>query len=326
MNTKPSEETLFTGKGMNIKEFMLQYSVYIVLAGLIVIFSVISPTFLGQANIGNFFRQIPTVGIITVGITMLIITGKVDLSAGSIAAFAGTAAAFLALKGFSVPVVIGAAVLLGAVFGFINGFLITKFALDSFILTLGTDYMIRGMILFFTNGIYVKGVPEWFYNLSNTKVGSNFIFTNTLVFVMVVILLGYVMKHTRFGRYCYAVGSNPEAARLSGININQHLIKAFIIEGVLAAVAGVLLMSNLNVGAPSEAAGVGLFALAAAIIGGAAFSGGVGSMSGAVVGIFTLEVFRNGLAILGLNSFIQQAVTGGIIIVAVVIDYYRRTR
>jgi ribose/xylose/arabinose/galactoside ABC-type transport system permease subunit len=326
VNTEPSEEIVFTGKGMNIREFILQYSVYIVLAGLIVIFSVISPTFLGQANIGNFFRQIPTVGIITVGITMLIITGKVDLSAGSIAAFAGTVAAFLALKGFSVPVVIGAAVLLGAVFGFINGFLITKFALDSFILTLGTDYMIRGMILFFTNGIYVKGVPEWFYNLSNTKVGSNFIFTNTLVFVAVVILLGYVMKHTRFGRYCYAVGSNPEAARLSGININQHLIKAFIIEGILAAVAGVLLMSNLNVGAPSEAAGVGLFALAAAIIGGAAFSGGVGSMSGAVVGIFTLEVFRNGLAILGLNSFIQQAVTGVIIIVAVVIDYYRRTR
>jgi ribose/xylose/arabinose/galactoside ABC-type transport system permease subunit len=326
MNTKPNEERLLTGKGVNVKEFILKYSVYIVLACLVVIFSIISPTFLSQANIGNFFRQIPTVGIVTAGITMLIITGKVDLSAGSIAAFAGTAAAFLAIKGFSAPVVIGVAVLFGAAFGFINGFLITKFALDSFILTLGTDYMIRGMILFFTNGIYVKGVPEWFYNLSNTKVGSDFIFTNTLVFVVVVILLGYVMQNTRFGRYCYAVGSNPEAARLSGININQHLIKAFIIEGILAAVAGVLLMSNLNVGAPSEATGVGLFALAAAIIGGAAFSGGVGSMAGAVVGIFTLEVFRNGLAILGLNSFIQQAVTGGIIIVAVVIDYYRRTR
>ena len=326
MHTKPNEERLLIGKGVNVQEFILKYSVYIVLACLVVVFSIISPTFLSQANIGNFFRQIPTVGIVTAGITMLIITGKVDLSAGSIAAFAGTAAAFLAIKGFSIPVVIGVAVLLGAAFGFINGFLITKFALDSFILTLGTDYMIRGMILFFTNGIYVKGVPDWFYNLSNTKVGSNFIFTNTLVFVGVVMLLGYVMTNTRFGRYCYAVGSNPEAARLSGININQHLIKAFIIEGILAAVAGVLLMSNLNVGAPSEAAGVGLFALAAAIIGGAAFSGGVGSMSGAVVGIFTLEVFRNGLAILGLNSFIQQAVTGGIIIVAVVIDYYRRTR
>ncbi|MBU2703553.1 ribose transport system permease protein [Sporomusaceae bacterium BoRhaA] len=326
MDTKPNEERLLTGKGVNVKEVILKYSVYIVLACLVVIFSIISPTFLSQANIGNFFRQIPTVGIVTAGITMLIITGKVDLSAGSIAAFAGTAAAFLAIKGFSAPVVIGVAVLFGAAFGFINGFLITKFALDSFILTLGTDYMIRGMILFFTNGIYVKGVPEWFYNLSNTKVGSDFIFTNTLVFIVVVILLGYVMQNTRFGRYCYAVGSNPEAARLSGININMHLIKAFIIEGILAAVAGVLLMSNLNVGAPSEATGVGLFALAAAIIGGAAFSGGVGSMAGAVVGIFTLEVFRNGLAILGLNSFIQQAVTGGIIIVAVVIDYYRRTR
>ncbi|VBB09075.1 abc transporter permease [Lucifera butyrica] len=310
--------------GPDIKRFLLTYSVYLVLGALIVSFAMISPIFLSEANIGNFFRQIPTVGIITLGMTMLLITGKVDLSAGSIAAFAGTTAAYLAIKGFSAPVVIIVALLIGSFWGFVNGTFITRFQLDSFILTLGTDYMIRGIVLFFTNGIYVKGVPDWFYNLSNTKVGFNFVFTNTLVFVVLIAGLAYVMNNTRFGRYCYAVGSNPEAARLSGINIQRHLVKVFMLEGVLAALAGVLLMSNLNVGAPSEASGVGLFAMAAAIIGGAAFSGGIGSMSGAVVGIFTLEVFQNGLAVLGLNSFIQQAVTGSIIIVAVVVDYYRR--
>lgn len=304
----------------------LQYSVYIVLAGLIVGFSLMSPMFLGKANIGNFFRQIPTVGIVTVGVTMLLITGKVDLSAGSIAAFAGTAAVFLAVKGFSAPVVILAALVIGALWGLINGFFITRFDLDSFILTLGTDYMIRGILLFFTNGIYIKGVPDWFYSLSNTRLGVDFLFSNTLVFAVIVVILAYMMKNTRFGRYCYAVGSNPEAARLSGIHVQRHLVKVYVLEGSLAALAGLLLMSNLNVGAPSEATGVGLFALAAAIIGGAAFSGGIGTMSGAVVGILTLEVFRNGLAVLGLNSFIQQAVTGAIIIVAVVVDYYRRRR
>lgn len=310
----------------DLRDIFLQYSVYIVLAGLIIAFSLVSPVFLGQANIGNFFRQIPTVGIVTVGVTMLLITGKVDLSAGSIAAFAGTAAVFFAVKGFSAPVVIIAALLIGALWGLVNGFFITRFNLDSFILTLGTDYMIRGILLFFTNGIYIKGVPDWFYSLSNTKMGVNFIFSNTLVFVSAVLVMAYVMKYTRFGRYCYAVGSNPEAARLSGIHIQRHLIKVYILEGTLAALAGLLLMSNLNVGAPSEAAGVGLFALAAAIIGGAAFSGGIGTMSGAVVGILILEVFRNGLAVLGLNTFVQQAVTGAIIIVAIVVDYYRRRR
>jgi ribose/xylose/arabinose/galactoside ABC-type transport system permease subunit len=325
LNPKLNDGSSISRK-IDSKDLLLKYSVYIVLVVLVIAFSLISPLFLSQANIGNFFRQVPTVGIATVGITMLLITGRVDLSAGSIAAFAGTAAVFLAIKGFSPPVVILAAIAIGAFWGFINGFFIVKFKLDSFILTLGTDYMIRGIILFLTNGIYVKGVPDWFYLLSNTKVGVNFIFTNTLVFAAVVIALTYVMNHTRFGRYCYAVGSNQEAARLSGINIQKHLIKVFMLEGALAALAGVLLMSNLNVGAPSEAAGVGLFAMAAAIIGGAAFSGGVGNIPGAVVGIFTLEIFRNGLAVLGLNSFIQQAVTGGIIVIAVVVDYYRRTR
>lgn len=310
----------------NIRDFFLKYSVYLVLVALVIIFGMISPTFLSSANIGNFFRQIPTVGVVTLGVTMLLITGKVDLSVGSIAAFAGTAAALLAVKGFSPVVVIPVALLIGAFWGFINGLFITRFKLDSFILTLGTDYMIRGIILFVTNGIYIKGVPDWFYDLSNTKVISNYIFTNTIIFIILMAVTAYVMKNTRFGRYCYAVGSNAEAARLSGISIDRHVIKVYMTGGVLAALAGVLLMSNLNVGAPSEATGLGLFSMAAAIIGGAAFSGGTGTIFGAVGGILTLEVFRNGLAILGWNSFIQQAVTGAIIIVAVVIDYYRRVR
>ncbi|GFZ33886.1 sugar ABC transporter permease [Clostridium zeae] len=327
MNQKISSNTKVVAKktvSFNIRDLFLKYSIYLVLVVLIIVFSGISPKFLSTANIGNFLRQIPTVGIITVAITMVLITGGVDLSIGAIAAFAGTAAAYMAVHGFNPIIVIAACLLIGALWGMFNGVLITKFKLEPFILTMGTSYLIRGLILFFTNGIYIKGVPDWFYSLANTTVGSRIVHSNTVIFVILAIIMSFVMKNTRFGRYSYAVGSNKESARLSGINVNKHFVKVYVIEGIFAALAGLLLMSNLNVGAPSEANGIDLFAMAAAIIGGAQFGGGIGTIGGAMVGILTIQVFQNGLAILGVNTFIQQAVTGGIIVVAVIIDFYRK--
>lgn len=309
---------------MTFKERLAHNWVYVVLLALVISFSVISPTFLSTANVGNFFRQIPTIGIVTIGLTMVLITGGVDLSIGSIVAFTGTAAAYLSTLGWNPILVVLISIVIGAFWGFINSFLITKFKLEPFILTLGTNYVIRGLILFLTNGIYVKGVPDWFYNISNTKVAFNVIYTNTIVFIVLVAVAAYVMKNTRFGRYCYAVGSNREAARLSGIKTDKHFIKVYVLEGALAGIAGILLMSSLNVGAPAEANGLDAFALAAAIIGGTRFGGGIGTIGGAIAGIFTIEIFKNGLALLGMNAFIQQSVTGLIIIAAVILDFYRK--
>lgn len=308
----------------NFKNLFLKYSIYLVLVVLIITFSIVSPDFLGAANASNFFRQIPTVGILTVALTMVLVTGGVDLSIGAIAAFAGCTVAYLAVKGVSAPIAIMGGLLAGGFWGLFNGILITKFKLESFILTMGTTYLVRGLILFFTNGIYIKGVPDWFYNLSNTEVGISIIHTNTIVFFIIIIVIAYLMKNTRFGRYCYVVGSNKEAGRLSGINVNKHIIKVYAIEGVLAAIAGILLMSSINVGAPSEVSGPDLFALAGAIMGGVQFGGGIGTVGGAMVGIFTIQVFQSGLAILGINSFLQQAVTGAVIILAIVVDFYRK--
>ncbi|MGL4403329.1 MAG: ABC transporter permease [Fusobacteriaceae bacterium] len=310
----------------DLKNIGLKYSVYLVLAVLITFFSFYSPVFLGKANISNFARQIPTLGILTVGITILLITGGVDLSMGSIAAFSGTVSAYMASQGHGFIISLGLGILCGGIFGGINGFLITKFKLEAFILTLGTNLMIRGLILFLTNGIYVKGIPDWFYALSNTRTGIKYIFSNTLIFILIAISGIFIMKKTRFGRTSYAVGSNIEAARLSGINVQKHFIMVYILEGGLAALAGILLMSSLNVGAPNEAIGMDLFALAGAIIGGTQFGGGTGTIGGAIIGLMTIEVFKNGLAIMGINSFVQQAVTGMIIIVAIVVDYYRKNR
>lgn len=308
----------------NLKEIGVKYSIYLVLVVLVIAFSILSPDFLGTANLSNFFRQIPTVGILTVAYAMILITGNVDLSMGANAAFSGCIAVYLAVNGANPVIALGAALIVGGLWGLLNGVLITTFKLNSFILTLGTSYLIRGIILFLTNGIYIKGLPGWFYKISNVKVGTPLIHTNTVVFIIIFIIIMYVMKNTRYGRYCYAVGSNKEASRLSGINVNKHIIKVFIIEGIIAAVAGILLMSNINVGAPSEVNGPELYAMAGSIMGGVAFDGGVGTISGAIIGIFTLQVFQNGLAILGVNSFIQQAVTGAVIILAIVVDFFRR--
>ena len=309
--------------GPTIKRILMNNSIFVVLAILIAGFAITQPLFLSSANITNFSSQISSVGIITIAITMILITGLVDLSIASVAAFAGTLAVVLAAGGAPPIVVIPVALLSGAFWGVVNGFLITRFKLQPFILTLGTNYVIRGLLLFATNGIFVSGMPDWFHSISNTRLPGGLISTNALVFIILIIIFAYVMKNTRFGRYCYAVGANTEAARLSGINTDLHIIKVYALEGVVASIAGILLMSNLNVGAPSEGMGLDLFALAGAIMGGTRFGGGVGTIGGAIAGIFTIQVFQNGLSLMGVNSFMQDVVTGIIIVLAIVIDFIR---
>lgn len=308
----------------DIKKILLNYSVYLVLIILLIFFSLKTPMFLSKGNISNFFRQIPTVGILTVAYAMILITGHVDLSIASIAALSGTAAAYFAIQDLNPIIVIVLSLALGAIMGLINGILITQFKLPSFILTLGTNYVYRGLVMYLTDGIYVTGVPQWFSKISQTNIIGNIIYSNTLIFILISFLFAFILNNTNFGRKCYAVGSNAEAARLSGIKVKQHTIRVFILEGVAAALAGILMMSILNVGGPNEGQGLDLLAMAAAILGGTQFSGGVGSIGGALVGILTLQVFNNGLAVLGVNAFMQQLVTGVIIIVAMIVDYFRK--
>jgi len=302
---------------------ILDYSIYIVLIALIIFFTFASNVFLSPANIGNFFSQIPAVGILTLALTMVLITGCVDLSIASNLAFSGTIAVMMASNGVPAIVVLLVTLAAGAFWGFVNGFFITKFNLAPFILTLGTSYIIRGLILFFTNGVNVAGAPDWFFRISNTRFMGATFSSNTVIFVILIFVFAFIMKKTRFGRYCYAVGTNKEAARLSGIKTDWHVIKVYMLAGLMAALAGMLVMSNLNVGAPSEGVGMDLIALAAAIIGGSKFGGGVGTMGGSVAGVFTIQIFSNGLAILGVNTFMQGVVTGLIIVAAVTLDYFR---
>ena len=324
LNTKSKDDVIKKKKPFSFS--ILDYSIYIVLAVLVIYFSLVSNVFLSPANIGNFFSQIPAVGILTLALTMILITGCVDLSIASNLAFSGTIAVMMASNGVPAIIVIIVTLIVGGGWGFINGFFVTKFNLAPFILTLGTSYIIRGLILWLTNGVNVAGAPEWFFRLSNTRFLGGQISSNTIVFFILAFVFAFIMKKTRFGRYCYAIGTNKEAARLSGIKTDWHVIQVYMVGGVMAAIAGILVMSNLNVGAPSEGVGTDLIALASAIIGGSRFGGGIGTIGGAVVGVFTIQVFSNGLAIMGVNTFLQGVVTGLIIVAAVTLDYFRTNK
>lgn len=313
-----------TMKKMNLKTLFMNYSVYLVLIVLIVYFSLANGDFLSSYNMENFLQQIPPVGILTVAYAMVLICGYVDLSIGYVGMAAGMVGLYASNRGLPPVVVITLALAVGALLGTMNALLIKKFDLPAFILTLGTSYVIKGMLGFFTDEQFIGSEQEWFNRLAKTPIGTEVFKSNALIFVIVILVFAFVMKKTRLGKYTYAVGSNQEAARLSGINTDLHIVKIFMIEGMLAAIAGLLIISNLNGGASKDANGLDLFAMAAAIMGGTSFSGGIGTIGGAVAGIMTLQIFKNGLTLMGVNSFLQDTVTGGVIIFAIIIDYLKR--
>ena len=246
------------------------------------------------------------------------------MSIGYVGMAAGMMGLFASNMGLPAPVVILISLAVGATLGTMNALLIKKFDLPSFILTLGTSYVIKGMLGFFTDEQFIGSEQEWFNKLAKTPIGTEMFKSNALIFFVIIAIAVFIMKKTRLGKYTYAVGSNQEAARLSGINTDLHIVKIFIIEGMLAAIAGLLIVSNLNGGASKDANGLDLFAMAAAIMGGTSFSGGIGTIGGAVAGIMTLQVFKNGLTLMGMNSFLQDTVTGLVIILSIIIDYLKR--
>lgn len=301
-----------------------EYWNVILLIILVIVFSQMSPIFISLGNLVNILRSLPILGIATLGVAMLIITGSIDLSCGAIATCSGTVAAWLAVKGWHPLVCIGSAIFTGAICGLMNGLLITNFELKPFIVTMGSSYLIRGLTQMLTNGTFISGLPPWFYKISNTNIIGNFIYSNFLIFLVLAGVVFFIMKYTIFGRYCYAVGFSNKASELAGINVKKHLCKVYFFEGALAGIAGIILMSYLNVGAPSEAMGLEAYAIAAVIIGGIRFDGGDGGIGRAIIGLITIEIFKNGVAIIGMNTYGQQAVTGLLIIVAIIIDYFRK--
>jgi ribose transport system permease protein len=307
-------------------------SIALILVGLIVVFSLLRPEeFFDVNNARNIATDAAVLLVIGVGMTFVIITAGIDLSVGAVLVFAGVVAAkaMNEVGGDNWGVILvglAAALASGLGWGLLNGFLVAKAKLPAFIVTLGTLGMALGSALLITGGVDQRDVP---FKLVDT-IGSGRAFGEVpylvLIAAAVALVFGVILAATRFGRYTYAIGSNEEASRRAGINVDAHLIKVYAIAGTLAGLAGFMSLARFATTTIGGHSTDNLDAIAAVVIGGTSLFGGIGTMVGTVVGVFIPAVLRNGFIIVGVQTFWQQVAVGAVLIVAVYLDQLRRAR
>ena len=279
---------------------------------------ILTPYFLTVSNLLNVAEQTSINAIVAVGMTFVILSGGIDLSVGSLVALSGVVLGQALASGRSLVVALVLAIGTGFGCGLGNGALISWGGLPPFIVTLGTMSIARGAALLFTEGRPISGFDASFRAVANGRLG----FVPAPVVVMIVVYLAahFVLSRTTFGRYVYAIGGNEEATRLSGVDIRFHKTMIYGVSGIMSAVAAVILTARLNSAQPIAGMMYELDAIAATVIGGTSLMGGEGTLGGTPVGAFIMGVLRNGLNLLGVSSFLQQVVIGGVIVVAVLLD------
>jgi ribose transport system permease protein len=295
-----------------------QFGTLIGLVLLSLVLWALTPHFFTVSNLLNVAQQTSINAVVAAGMTFVILSGGIDLSVGSIVALAGVAlgASLHAQHGLAVALAIAIATGLGC--GLVNGALVSWGGLPPFIVTLGTMSIARGAALVFTEGRPVSGFADSFRAIATGSLG--FVPGPVLVTIAVYVLASAVLSRTTFGRYVYAIGGNEEATRLSGIAVRAHKTAIYGVSGVMSAVAAILLTARLNSAQPIAGTMYELDAIAATVIGGTSLMGGEGTLAGTLVGALIMGVLRNGLNLLGVSSFLQQIVIGGVIIVAVLVD------
>ena len=280
-----------------------------------------SDEFLTVDNLANLSRQVAIFGIIAVGQLLVILTAGIDLSVGSVLGLTGCVTAQLLVEGMPVPLAIVVGLLVGVALGLFNGSLVAYGKLPPFIVTLGMLGIARGLVLVLTDASTVQPLPDSFANIAN---GDFLGLPNLLwMFIAVVVVTAFVLRRTVFGRYIYAVGSNPESARLSGVPVTAVLVSVYSIAGLLAAVGGVLFASRLNAGIPTAGTGYELNAIAACVIGGASLFGAKGGAFGAAAGALIVATLNNGGNLLAVNAFYLQIIIGALILIAVAFDQWQ---
>lgn len=290
-----------------------------------IVLCIVSPVFFTANNLTNVVEQTTVTALIAIGMTFVIITAGIDLSVGSTAAISGVIGVSLIVNnGVSWPLAIVIGTLVGTVVGLGNGFLVTVVDLNPFIATLGMQSVIRGIDYIATNGQVVFGVPDAFGVLGAGKIAG--IPVPLLILVIIAILAHLLLSRTRLGRYTYAIGSNREAAKLSGIPVRRYLIAVYAILGLLAGFGGMVASSRVYSGQPNFGIGLELDVIAATVIGGASLFGGQGTIVGTLIGAFLIALIRNGSVLLDVNTFYQDVIIGAIIWLAVAWDQFRRRR
>lgn len=295
--------------------FLVARSAVLVFSALCLALVIMHPEFLSPTNLTNVARQITMNAIIAAGMTLILLTGEIDLSVGSVVALTGVVVGLALQAGVPVPLAVAIGMLTGLVVGWFNGVAVTLFKIPFFITTLATMIIIRGVAFLVTGGMPVAGFPASFLKIGQGFVGP--VPVPILLVLLVYGLGGYVLKYMRSGRHLYAIGGNAEAARLSGINVERHRIGVYMACGALASLSGMVLMARLDSGQPTAGTGYELDAIAAVVIGGTKLSGGEGGLWGTLLGALILGVLSNGLNLLDVSPYWQNVLKGGVILLAV---------
>lgn len=298
---------------------------FLSVAVLFVALSILSPYFLTVSNLSSVARQTAVINIMALGMTLIMISGGIDLSVGSVMAFAGICGTLLLAAGVPVlPSLLGA-MMAGAAWGLLNSLLITLLRVSPFIATLGTMGVARGLTLVITNGMPIVRLPASFGRLGDGNL-LGVIPIPLAVLVALGLLTGFVLKYTRLGRYAYAIGSNTEAARYAGVPVRKYLVAVYVFGGALTGLAAMIESSRLMTGQPTAGQGYELSVIAAVVIGGGSLSGGEGTVMGTVAGAFLMGLISNGSNLLGVSPFWQQVLIGAVIVLAVAVDELRKRR
>ena len=331
----------FIGNGFDIGKLLLEGRAFFALIAIVIVFSILSPNYFTVSNFLTMSSHVALFAILSIGMLLVILNGGIDLSVGSTLGFAGVIAGFLmqgvTLKSLGVVlyppvwVVVVLACALGAFVGLINGVLIARFKVPAFVATLGVMYMVRGFALLITNGLTYDnlGGNSELGNTGFDWLGFNrFLGVPIGVVVMAVIaVIGIlVLSRTAFGRWLYASGGNARAAELSGVPVKTVQISVYVLSGICAAATGLILSSELTSAGPTAGVSYELTAIAAVVIGGAALTGGRGTIRGTLLGAFVIGFLSDGLVIIGISSYWQTVFTGAVIVLAVLLNavQYRR--
>ncbi|WP_297987892.1 ABC transporter permease [Anoxybacillus sp.] len=296
-----------------------KYGMLFILIGLIILMSILSPTFLTTGNLLNIVRQMSVVGIVAIGVTMVIITTGIDLSSGSVIALVSVVVASFAHPDtypVFIPILIGLG--LGLLTGVINGTIISKAKIAPFIVTLGMMTAARGAALLFSDGRPIGNLSDSFKFIGQGMVLG--VPVPIIIFALVGVVSYISLNKTKFGKYVYAIGGNEQAARIAGVNVDKYKIFVYGYAGLLSGLAGIILTSRIASGQPTAGVMYELDAIAAAVIGGTSLAGGIGTIGGTIVGALIIGVMNNGLDLMNVSPYWQQILKGVIITVAVFID------
>jgi ribose transport system permease protein len=331
MNKKSEKKDLqIRTSDLNIFEVLWQFlkNNLGILAGLLVMcigLSISTSTFLTTDNLILVLRQVSINAMVAFGMTYIIILGGIDLSVGGVMAMSGIITTLmLARFNLPLPISIIIGLLSGMVVGLTNGIIIVKGKMPPFIVTLSIAYIARGLAYIFSNGKPISVQEPLFNVIGNGYIGP--IPYPIIYMIVALLILAFILYRTKFGRHLYAIGGNTEAAKFSGINVNKVQIISYTIIGFLAALGGIVLSARLYSGQPTIGVNGELDAIAAVILGGTSFSGGIGTLGGTLIGAVVIGIINNGLNLLGVNSFWQLVAKGVVILIAVYIDMLKKNR